>query len=258
MGYRKTLKDRQWRFRKPRGAESRQKPLVEPHEPRWLQRLKKGSAYAVAVAVGAALVWAGSVFEGIGKVSDRFKTPDAFVLAENTAKSAFSDQLAQRAWRRLFWAQLFLRRVNGRAAISDIDGAWKSYIDADADWNANIMISIVGLQNYYGKKRSKELEHDIEKLFSKLDDHLGTIRLSDMMSDLRKGSDLKPEQIETFNNEAIRAKLDIDVLQSKLYSLVRCVSDKDHDDEHNICEADDLPRGTWAKFWYHIFNRAAG
>jgi hypothetical protein len=94
------------------------------------------------------------------------------VLADNTAKSTFSDQLAQRAWRRLFWADNFRVRVVNRAPISDIDASWKAYIDTDADWNANIMISIVGLERYYGANRSAQLEGKVQELFQQLDDEL--------------------------------------------------------------------------------------
>jgi hypothetical protein len=152
-----------------------------------LKQLKKGSLYAVAVAVGALLTQLGGLAESAGRVVGYFQTPEAFVLAENTAKSAFSDQLAQRAWRRMFWAKNFRARVLTLAPASDIDLSWKNYIDADADWNANLMISIVGLQNYYGKKRSEDLEYDIQNLFSHLDEKLAELRRSDVLRGLRNG-----------------------------------------------------------------------
>ena len=71
----------------------------------------------------------GNFTDSIGKIYDRLKTPEAFVLAENTAKSNFSDQLARRAWLRLFWADNFRARVISRAPMSDIDSSWNAYID---------------------------------------------------------------------------------------------------------------------------------
>jgi hypothetical protein len=49
----------------------------------------------------------GNLTDVVGKTYDHFKIPEAFVLAETTAKSAFSERLAQRAWRRLIWSDNF-------------------------------------------------------------------------------------------------------------------------------------------------------
>ncbi len=87
----------------------------------------------VAVVIGALIAEVGNLADVVGKTYDRFKTPEAFVLAETSAESAFSDQLAQRAWRRLFWADNFRARAAGSAPLADIDKSWDSYIQADAD-----------------------------------------------------------------------------------------------------------------------------
>jgi hypothetical protein len=94
---------------------------------------EEDGTHALAAVTGGALVALGNFADIVGKSYDRIKTPEAFVLAENTAKSGFSDQLAQRAWRRLFWADNFRARVINAAPIIDIDASWKAYIDADAD-----------------------------------------------------------------------------------------------------------------------------
>ena len=169
----------------------------------------------------------------IGKSYDRLKKPEAFVLAENTAKSTFSDQFAQRAWRRLFWADNFRARVINSAPMADIDASWKSYIDADADWNANIMISIVGLEHYYGAKRSQHLEGRIQALFQQLDEHLAALRRSNPMMTLRNGP--QPDDTRTAD-AAISARLAKDVsdeLKTELYVLVRCFAATDKG--KNLC-----------------------
>ena len=146
------------------------------------------------------------------------------MLAENSAKSAFSDQLAQRAWRRLFWADNFRARVIAAAPIADIDAAWNAYIDADAEWNTNIMISIVGLEHYYDSKRSVELEGKIQDMFSDLDTKLASLRRSDALKAIRAGSEPTSQQRrrdgETLADQAKRTS---DALKVELYVLVRCV-----------------------------------
>jgi hypothetical protein len=143
------------------GASMSEQNQTEMVEPVWLVKLKRTGLYVVAMLIGGLVVGIGNFADLIGKSYDRFKPSEALVLAENTAKSKFSDELARRAWRRLFWADNFCARVITHAPISDIEASWGAYIDSDADWNANIMISIVGLEHYYDASRSEELEEKI-------------------------------------------------------------------------------------------------
>ena len=66
-------------------------------------------------------------------------------LAEDTAKSNFSDNLTRAAWFRLYWADIYAARVQASAKAHDIDAAWTNYIEATAKWNAELMVNIVGL-----------------------------------------------------------------------------------------------------------------
>lgn len=182
------------------------------------------------------------IAESIGKLYDRyFKEPEAFVLADKSAKSAFSDALAQRAWRRLFWANNFRARVVNAAPLADIDASWKSYIDADAEWNANLMIAIVGLKFHYDSKRSEHkrsehLEGTIQDLFSKLDEELFSLRNSSLVTSLRDGR--KPNDQERNAAKALSdgAKAAYERVNAELYALVRCISPPHHtSDKKNIC-----------------------
>jgi len=115
---------------------------------------------------------------------DFLKSP-AMRLAENTARSNFSDNLTRMAWRRMHWGALAAKRVLDEASLADIDSAWSAYINATADWNAEVMIFIVGLDNYYGPKRRQYFEDSILPLFVKFDGALGKVRRSQMMRKLR-------------------------------------------------------------------------
>jgi hypothetical protein len=196
----------------------------EPKEPEWLAKLRRTKPYAIGLVIGGLLVAAGNGTEIMGKIYDRFKTPEAFVLAENTAKSAFSEQLAQRAWRRLFWADNFRARVVNHALTSDIDASWKAYVGSDADWNANIIISIVGIERYYGAKRSAQLENGIQGLFRQLDEQLAMLRRSDIVTKLRLGSEIGPRQDADIADLAHQIKDISDTLRVRLYGMVRCFS----------------------------------
>jgi hypothetical protein len=205
-----------------------------PGEPKWLEKVKRTGPYALALVVGAMVAELGNLADIIGKSYDRLKTPEAFVLAENTAKSQFSDQLAQRAWRRIFWADNFRARVINRAPIPDIDASWKAYIDSDADWNANVMISIVGLDRYYGTKRSQYFEDTILSLFLQLDNGLAALRRSDTVNELRAGTEPTAAQMIEATALGETVKKTSDTLKLELYVLVRCFAPANR--YQNLCE----------------------
>jgi hypothetical protein len=109
----------------------------------------------------------------------------AFRLAEYTNRSNFTDNLTRMAWRRMHWGRLAARRVHDEAPLADIDSAWSAYINAAADWNAEVMIFIVGLDRYYDRTRRPYFEDNILPLFAKYDEALGNVRRSKMMRKLR-------------------------------------------------------------------------
>jgi hypothetical protein len=140
-----------------------------------------------------------------------------------SAKATFSDQFAQRAWRRLFWATNFRARVERVAPLADIDASWKSYIDANADWNANIMNAIVGLSRHYGKARSEHLEGSIQELFSKLDAKLADLRYSKLVAALREGRTPSEQEKADVKRLADEVRAAWEAVNVELYVLVRCI-----------------------------------
>ena len=201
-----------------------------PSEPLWLTKLQKSAPFVVCVFLGGLL---GTLADRTLDIYDRLKRPDSFVLAENTARSNFSDQLARRAWLRLFWADNFRARVENQAPLADIDAAWAAYISADADWNANIMISIVGLEQYYGDSRSNRLEGRIQNLFGTLDNQLAALRRSEIVKKLREGNLPTDSDVNNASLLAQQSKDTSDALRSELYILVRCFSPEKRGE--NLC-----------------------
>ena len=194
------------------------------NEPAWLRRLRRSAFAVVLLAAGALLGQITNLADGLGKLYDRYiREPEAFTVADRSAKAIFSDQLAQRAWRRLFWANNFRGRVETVAPLADIDASWKAYIEADADWNANLMSAIVGLSRHYDEKRSWRLEGEVQTLFSKLDDELAALRNSEVVKALREGR--KPNEQESANTKIIskRVKEASENVNVELYKLVRCI-----------------------------------
>jgi hypothetical protein len=112
--------------------------------------------------------------------------------------------------------------VVNEAPISDIDSSWTAYIEADADWNANVMISIVGVDRYYGQARSVQLEHQILPAFTQLDDNLAALRRSAAVKAIREGRVPTADQRSEVTSMATSAKNASDDLNVLLYSFIRC------------------------------------
>ena len=106
--------------------------------------------------------------------------------------------------------------------MSDIDSSWKAYNDSDADWNANLMNSIVGLERYYGAKRSAQTEGKIQMLFLQLDDEFAAFRCSDIVKELRAGKE--PEATQQTDGVALAygSAKTTETMRNQLYALARC------------------------------------
>ena len=205
--------------------------------PRWLAEMFKTRWYVAAAAVAVIIANLSPIFDTISNLAAWFRKSDAFVLAEHSEKSEFSNNFAQQAWRRLFWADIFSDRVKNGASIKDIDDAWTAYMTANADWNANLMIWIVGLERYYDVKRSGQIEADIQPRFLALSEDLGKLRRSALVAKIRKAD---KEDLPTSDDKKEVAELAVQAgnmtteLRNTLYIMVTCF-EKDNR-KQNLCQ----------------------
>ena len=118
-------------------------PDAAPRLVRWVSRARRAAIVVVGAVLITAIVKFVALAELVKKVTDylEFTQSPALRLAENTAKSDFSDRLTRMAWRRLYLARLFAQRVVDEAPLGEIDSAWSTYINASADWNAELIDS---------------------------------------------------------------------------------------------------------------------
>lgn len=159
----------------------RSKATQEGREPSWLKSLKSNWAIIVVSVVLSVIVTGADAAKKIrdGLEAFGFAKSEALELAESTAKSNFSDNLARAAWLRLYWADIYASRVQVNAKTQDVDAAWTMYIDATARWNADLMVNIVGVERFYGRPKSQRLEFDIQSSFQKVDAAMGVLRRSE-------------------------------------------------------------------------------
>jgi hypothetical protein len=91
--------------------------------------------------------------------------PDALDLANENSKGAFSRQLTELAYRRIFWASNFTARLRRQAPQEDVGLAWQRYMDTVEEWSANLVNSQQQLRNYYGDDKEREFTACIHKGF---------------------------------------------------------------------------------------------
>lgn len=119
--------------------------------------------FAVIILLVITIVSLGTMTEKLDTilVFCHLKTDKVLALASETARGELSRNLVRLAWRRLHWARAAAFRIGADAPQADIEAAWIKYNDAAADWDAELMINIKGLADYYphsGKREMFELE----------------------------------------------------------------------------------------------------
>ena len=77
-------------------------------------------------------------------------------LAADNAKGDFSRQLIDLAWRRLFWSRNYVEKVHLRRPQSELDYSWNKHLDTVADWSAEYMVNVNGMEKFIRIQR-KEL-----------------------------------------------------------------------------------------------------
>jgi hypothetical protein len=97
-------------------------------------------------------------------------------LAKDTAKAEFSRRLIELAWRRLFWTRNFVRRVELSRPPLELDYSWNKYLDSVADWSADLMVNINGLEQYYAGTEKPSQFNAIQAKFLNLEDLLVKLR----------------------------------------------------------------------------------
>jgi hypothetical protein len=105
-------------------------------------------------------------------------TPETIMLARDSEKSRFSETFIRMAHRRIIPGEIFARRIEDGTAAELIDDAWKSYVAALVDWNADVMINIVGMEYYYTPQKSADLELIILPKFVEFDVAVRTLYLA--------------------------------------------------------------------------------
>jgi hypothetical protein len=194
---------------------------VADHDPGWLRRLKQSTLVIGAGLAGALLASGFEFADKVLRITDRlqYTSSEALILARESEKSKFSDALIRGAYRRLMLADIFARRVQDNAASEKVEDAWKMYVAALIDWNADVMINIVGLEIFYSPEKSYEFETVILPRFNNLDKAVRSLYLS------RAAQTAIPDPLAVSDKFVPSAQAVFDSsleLRNLLYVFIRC------------------------------------
>jgi hypothetical protein len=139
----------------------------------------------------------------------RLKTDKSLALAGAGSRDEISRNLVKIAWRRMYWARVFMFRMNANAPQAEVDSAWMRFNDASAEWNENLMISIKALAEYYPHtKKREQFEFDIQGRW---------LGISQILFDLRYRTPKDPVARQNMIDD-LQARMD--TLNNLLYEFV--------------------------------------
>jgi hypothetical protein len=138
------------------------------HQANWFRRLQRSPWTLAIVAVGAVLTglaaWTQAIdtlllFTGI--------KPNALQLARDDERARFSRELTRAAWNRLFAMRRYVSTVEAGYPALDQDRTWERYASIFEEWNRDLMVNILSLeQHYHGYGKREEFEKVILPAFT--------------------------------------------------------------------------------------------
>lgn len=94
---------------------------------------------------GIAIIGIGEVVKNGSEmlIAMGLKTETALEMAKNSAKSELSRKLTELAWRRIFWARNFVRRVDLGRPQEEMNYSWNKLMNSVADWSGQDLVPLL-------------------------------------------------------------------------------------------------------------------
>jgi hypothetical protein len=158
--------------------------------------------FSVVIFIGVLIGGVGGFLKNSSDIliATGLKQEKTLELVNDTAKAEFSRKLIELAWRRLFWTRNFVRRVELERPPSELDYSWNKYLDTVADWSADIMVNINGVEKYYPKTEKPSQFGAIQSKFLALEDPLVKLRTSAPGEAIKTVGSIKV-QVDELNNQ---------------------------------------------------------
>jgi hypothetical protein len=147
-------------------------------QPDWFHHLRRSPWVLTIVAVGAILTglaaWTQAIdtlllFTGV--------KPNALQLARDDERARFSRDLTRAAWHRLSAMRRYVSTVEAGYPALDQDRAWERYAAIFEEWNRDLMVNILSLeQHYHGYGKREQFEKVVLPTFATIHQCLEGLR----------------------------------------------------------------------------------
>jgi len=132
----------------------------------WVDSLRTSKLAVSIGAMGLFLAWLLSTAETMDKLFVAAGVrPNALAIAENDRRANFSRAFIHSAWLRLYLMRRVVMTHIPEHPQDAKDKEWEGYKRALDSWNADLMINILGFQEYYGTAKRREFEHVLQPAF---------------------------------------------------------------------------------------------
>jgi hypothetical protein len=143
--------------------------MSETGEAHWLRRLRQSPAGLAVVAIGLILTGLATWTQAIDTLLVFIGAkPNALQISRDDERARFSRDLARAAWHRWFAMRRYVSTVEAGYPASDQDRAWERYAAIFEEWNRDLMVNIVSLEQHYQKRKRDQFEIIIQPAFANI------------------------------------------------------------------------------------------
>jgi hypothetical protein len=147
------------------------KPQPQAH---WFRRLERSPWGLTIAALGGILTGLAASTAAIDNLLTftglkHSEQQNALMVARDDERARFSRDLTRAVWHRWFAMNRYVSTVEAGYSAPDQDGAWDRYATVFEEWNRDLMVNILSLeQHYQGTPKRDEFENRIQPAFGRL------------------------------------------------------------------------------------------
>jgi hypothetical protein len=193
-------------------------PDSPTEEADWVRKIRHSNWGLSLIAIALVITNLGNVFEGADKIVHFvWKKPDAALeIYRADEVTRFSRELTRLFYSRLLATRRYLTYVQRDYPPDQQSKAWERYAAVFEDWNREIMVNILGLQQIYGTQKRNQFESILQHKFRIVHSCLENIHRHGM-----KPQCVSPEDYDiNYDVDKIGVQKAIDFLDSDIYFFV--------------------------------------
>jgi hypothetical protein len=158
--------------------------MSEKSEPqaRWFRRLRRSPWGLTIAAIGGILTGFAAATTAFGNLAEfvglkQSAQQNALMVARDDERARFSRDLTRAAWHRYSAMNRYVSTVEAGYSAADQDRAWERYAAVFEEWNRDLMVNILSLEQHYpGTAKRDQFENVIQPAFGRLHECLEGLR----------------------------------------------------------------------------------